>query len=95
MIKRNWSPIEADEWTKEDWITIVLSAASYVMLTVGVALALLLQPLGYVLTVLGIIAVVLMHWIVDPKLKAISEEYEKKQQDYLKALEDSNRWKTQ
>ena len=25
----------------------------------------------------------LMHWVIDPKLKAISENYEKKQKHYL------------
>ena len=34
-----------------------------------------------------------MHWIIDPKLKALSAEYEKKQQDYLHDLEASVRWK--
>lgn len=92
MIRRNWTPIEADEWTKEDWITIILSPIIYILLTVGVALSFLLMWEGFVLVAVSIVLIVLMHWIIDPKLRAISEEYEKKQQSYLNDLEKSARW---
>jgi len=93
FIKRNWTATEADEWTKEDWITIILSPLSYFLLTIGVALSLFLFWYGYLILVAGIVLAALMHWIIDPKLKAISAEYEKKQQDYLHDLEASVRWK--
>ena len=41
----------------------------------------------------SIILGVLMHWIIDPKLKAVSAEYEKKQKGYLDDLEASARWR--
>ena len=93
FIRRTWTAIEADEWTKEDWIVIFLSPLSYVLLTLGVALSLLLLWYGYVMLIAGIVITALLHWIIDPKLKAISAEYEKKQQDYLHDLEASVRWK--
>ena len=93
FIKRNWTATEADEWTKEDWITIILSPLSYFLLTIGVALSLFLFWYGYLILAAGIVLAALMHWIIDPKLKAISAEYEKKQQDYLHDLEASVRWK--
>jgi len=93
FIKRNWTATEADEWTKEDWITIILSPLSYFLLTIGVALSLFLFWYGYLILVASIVLAALMHWIIDPKLKAISAEYEKKQQDYLHDLEASVRWK--
>ncbi len=93
FIRRNWTATEADEWTKEDWITIILSPLSYLLLTIGVALSLLLFWYGYLILVAGIVLAAVMHWIIDPKLKAISSEYEKKQQDYLHDLEASVRWK--
>ena len=93
FIRRNWTAIEADEWTKEDWIAIILSPLSYVLLTLGTALSLLLLWYGYVMLIAGIVGTVMMHWVIDPKLKAISEEYEKKQQDYLYQLEEKVRWK--
>ena len=91
-IRTEWTAEEADEWTKEDLITIIISPLIYVLLTVGVALAGLFMWQGYVLTVIGCILTYVMHKIIDPKLRAISEEYEKKQQEYLKDLEASTRW---
>jgi fatty acid desaturase len=92
MIRRTWTPGEADEWTKEDWIAVVLSVASYILLMIGTALAFLLNVWGFIILVLGIITTYLMHWIIDPKLKMVSEEYEKKQHDYLENLERKVRW---
>ena len=92
FFRTEWTAAEADEWTKEDWVTIILSPIIYLLLTVGVALACLLMWQGYVMTIVGIILTVVMHKIIDPKLKAISEEYEKKQQGYLSDLESNTRW---
>jgi hypothetical protein len=33
-----------------------------------------------------------MYWVIDPKLKKISSEYEKKQKSYLLELEKQARW---
>ena len=93
FIRRTWTAIEADEWTKEDWMAIILSPLSYVLLTLGAALSLLLQWPGYAMLIAGIVLTAVLHWIIDPKLKAISEEYEKKQQEYLYELEEKVRWK--
>ena len=92
IIRRDWTPSDADEWTKEDWYVIVISPLAYATLTVGVALSLLLQPIGYVLLVAGIVLTIVMHWIVDPKLKVVSGEYEKRQREYLEELERKARW---
>lgn len=92
FIKRKWDPIQADEWTKEDWITIILSPLAYIFLSIGTGLSLLLLPIGYITLGIGIILTVLMHWVIDPKLKTISTEYEKRQHDYLEELERKTRW---
>ncbi len=92
FIRRNWTAHEADEWTKEDWITIVISPICYILLTIGLALSLLLQTSGYVMLIVGIALTVVMHWIIDPKLKAISKDYERKEQEYLRQLEAQVRW---
>ena len=92
FIRKEWTAAEADEWTKEDWITIILSPIIYIILMVGVALACLFMWEGYVMCVVGIILTIIMHKVIDPKLRAISEEYEKKQQAYLSELEASTRW---
>ena len=92
FIKRDWTSAEADEWMKEDWITIVLSALAYILMAIGVAGSILLLTWGFITLGLGIVTIVLMHWIIDPKLKKISSEYEKRQKDYLIELERSTRW---
>lgn len=92
LIKRKWTPAEAEHWTKEDWITAVISALAYIMLTVGTGLSLLLLPVGFICFAIGIVLTIVMHWIIDPKLKVISSEYEKKQHDYLEELEKNVRW---
>jgi len=92
FIRRQWTATAADDWTKEDWIAIVLSAAAYILLTIGTGLSFLLLPLGFITLGLGLVLTVLMHWIIDPKLKKISAEYEKKQHQYLEELEKNVRW---
>lgn len=92
FIKRSWSAAEADEWTKEDWLVIAISPIAYILIMIGVALSFLLLWPGFIILALGIIATVVMHWIIDPKLKAISDEYESKQKEYIMELERSVRW---
>ena len=92
FIRRNWTPEDADEWTREDWLTIVISPLAYILLTLGVALSLLLMPIGYAILAAGVVLTILMHWVIDPKLKVISGEYEKRQREYLEELERKARW---
>lgn len=92
LFKRNWTAHEADEWTKEDWLAIVISPFSYIFITLGVAMSLFLLPMGFVFLGIGIVITALMFWVINPKLKAISAGYEKKQQEYLKDLERIQRW---
>jgi hypothetical protein len=92
FIKRDWTNAAADEWTKEDWLTIVISPIAYILIMIGVALSLLALWIGFVVLGFGIVATILMHWIIDPKLKAISDDYERKQQGYIAELERSVRW---
>jgi len=92
FIRREWTPGDADEWTREDWLTIVISPLAYVFLMIGAALSLLLMPSGYVILAIGVVLTLLMHWIIDPKLKVISGEYEKRQREYIEELERKARW---
>jgi hypothetical protein len=92
FIRRTWTTGEADEWAREDWITIIISPICYVLLTLGVLWSLLLRPVGFIVLGVGLLLTYLMHWIIDPKLRSISEEYEKKQKEYLEKLERSVRW---
>jgi hypothetical protein len=91
-IKRNWLPHEADEWTKEDWLAIVLSPLSYIFITFGLALSIFLLPSGFIMLAIGLACAGTMFWIIDPKLSSISKEYEEKQHQYLDELEQIQRW---
>ncbi len=91
-IKRKWLPHEADEWTKEDWIAIVLSPLSYIFITFGLALSLFLLSSGFIMLAVGLVITALMFWVIDPKLSSISKEYEQKQHRYLDDLEQIQRW---
>lgn len=91
-IRRTWTPSAAEEWTKEDWIVIVLSPLTYLGIAVGVALSLLLMNLGFLILGITAVLIAVMHWIIDPKLKVISRDYEKKQKRYLEDLERLERW---
>jgi len=92
LIRRKWTPAAADEWKREDWIVIVLSPLAYIGLAVGVVLSILLLKVGFIVLGLTIVVIVLMHWVIDPKLKTISEDYERKQKHYLEELEKIERW---
>lgn len=91
-IKKKWTAREADRWTKEDYLTFIISPLIYLLLAVGVALSLLLLWFGWVMLGVGVILFVVMFRIIDPKLKAISEDYEAKQKKYLEDLERIARW---
>jgi hypothetical protein len=91
-IKRHWTAAEADRWTKEDYLTFIISPLVYVLLLVGTALSLLLRWYGFLLLGAGVALLLVMLWIIDPKLKAISEDYEVKQKHYLEEIEKIARW---
>ncbi len=92
VIRRKWTPEEAEEWTKEDVLVWILSPLSYFLLSVGSALSLFLIPSGFWLLGLGVLVTFLLFYIADPKLKVISGEYEKKQKEYLERLERITKW---
>jgi len=91
-IKKEWTAQQADRWTKEDYLTFIISPVVYFLLALGVALSLLLLWYGWVILAVSLILLVVMIKIIDPKLKALSEDYEIKQKEYLEDLERIERW---
>lgn len=91
-IRSKWTPEQADLWTKEDYITFFISPLIYFLIALGVAFSLLLQWYGFVLLGMSVVLLLVMIKIIDPKLKAISEEYETRQKKYLEDLEKILRW---
>ena len=92
-IRREWTPEAADHWSREDWIAAALSVASYLTLILGSALTLLAMPVGYVILGTSILLTLLLYYVIDPKLRAVSADYESKQKEYLARLEQLTRWK--
>lgn len=93
-IRRRWTPEAADEWSGEDLLASLLSALAYLLLILGSALSLLALPLGYLLLLGGIGLAAAMYYVIDPKLRAVSSDYETKQKKYLERLEKITRWET-
>jgi len=92
FIRRQWTPKEADEWTREDTITVIISPLVYVLLMIGTALSMFLIPAGFAILAAGIILMFVMIWIINPKLTSVSEGYEKKQKGYIEELERTIKW---
>ncbi|MCP5106562.1 MAG: hypothetical protein GY950_24470 [bacterium] len=92
LIRRTWTAKDADEWTKEDLITVIISPVIYFLFTIGTALAALLIPLGFVLLGFAVVLTLVMIYIINPKLSVISGDYEKKQKQYLEELEKKVKW---
>lgn len=94
LIKRSWTAAEAEEWTREDWLVIGLSPLVMASFMVGIASILLLRPGGIALTLFAVLGTVAMYWVIDPKLRAVSAEYEQRQAKYLEELERGVRWES-
>jgi len=92
LFRRNWTPKEADEWTIHDWIAVIVSPLIYVLLTIGVMLSMLLVTAGFVMLAAAIVLLVLLVKVINPKLDAISEGYEKRQKGYIEELERKVKW---
>ena len=91
-LKTKWNPREADSWSKEDYLTFVISPLIYFLLAVCTALSLLLIWNGWLILGMSLVLLWFMIKVIDPKLKAISEDYELKQKKYLEELEKIARW---
>ena len=92
FIRRQWTPKDAENWTKEDTITVIISPLIYVALMIGMVLSLLLIPAGFVILAAGILLLLFMIYVINPKLSAVSEEYERKQKNYLEDLDKKIKW---
>ena len=92
LFRKDWTPGEADEWTIHDTITVIISPIIYVLILVGSSLAMLLIPTGFILLAVGAALFIFMIKVINPKLSAISEGYEKKQKGYIEELERKVKW---
>ena len=93
LVRRTWTPEEADAWSREDWMAIVLSPLIMALGMIGTANLFLGRWSGVWQLALGTGLGALMFWIIDPKLRAVSVEYEQRQASYVKRLEQQMRWR--
>ena len=70
----------------------MLSPLVFAGLMFGLTRTLLLQPAGLLLLLAAVAGTFVIYWVIDPKLRAISEEYEQRQASYVEALEERSRW---
>ncbi|PIE76097.1 hypothetical protein CSA17_04010, partial [bacterium DOLJORAL78_65_58] len=92
LIRRQWTAAQADGWSREDALVVVLSPLAMGLLMIGVTKSLLLQPGGLVMLAGAVFLVGFIYWVIDPKLRAISAEYEEQQARYVRELESRLRW---
>jgi Na+/proline symporter len=92
LVRRTWTAEQAGEWTREDWIVIVLSPLVFACILFGLTKLLLLQITGLWLVLAAIAGAAAIYWVIDPKLRAVSREFETTQAKYLEELERSVRW---
>jgi hypothetical protein len=92
LFKKDWTAAEADEWTYHDFWASLLGVLAYILIAVGIIGAFMLQVWGFVAVFAALILSLVMFFIIDPKLKAMSEAFDKKQGGYLEKMEKTNRW---
>lgn len=92
LFKKDWTAAEADDWTFHDFLASLLGVLAYILVAVGIIGAFFLQVWGFVAVILALLLSLVMFLIIDPKLKAMSKAFDKKQAGYLKKLEQTNRW---
>jgi Na+(H+)/acetate symporter ActP len=92
LFRTEWSPEDADEYTKHEVVASVFSVVGYVGIAIGAAGALLLQAWGFVLMAAGAVSIWLMYKIIDPKLQALSDAFAKREQEYIDKVDKSTRW---
>lgn len=91
-MRRNWCESDADQWTREDIVAAAFSFLSYFTAAVGIPLLILQRIEGYVLCAVAVILAILLFFIITPKLNAVSASYEEKQREYIKRIEEEQRW---
>ena len=87
LIRRQWTADEAQSWTREDWIAIVLSPLVFAGVMFGLTGLLLMQAAGIWTLAAALAAWAILYYAIDPKLRAVSSEYETRQAGYIADVE--------
>lgn len=92
LFTRSWTADEADCWTWHDLAACVFGVLAFILVTLGVAGALLLQWWGFAALAATAVFTWLTIRVIDPKLRALSAGFEAKQAGFLADVEKQNRW---
>lgn len=92
LFKTSWTADEADRWTIHDLLACVFGVLAFFLITIGAAGSILLQWWGFAALGLSVVFTWLTFKIIDPKLRTLSDAFEKKQAGYLEDVERHNRW---
>jgi len=92
MFRRDWTPREADRWTMEDTLAVIISPVIYFLILLGCTLAFLLKPIGFIILGVALILLLILVRVINPKLDAVSRGYEEKQKEYMEELEKKVKW---
>ena len=94
LFRTDWTPEEADRWTRHDLLACLFGVLAFVLVTLGTAGTLLLQPWGYVCLFLSAVFTWLTFRVIDPKLRTLSQAFEERQAEFLEKVERRNRWES-
>ncbi len=89
---KTYTPESAEKWGWEELVACIMSPVSYIFVSLGLVLVLLERPIGWVYLIGGIAATLVMYFVIDPKLRAVSDEYERRQAEFLKQVESVSKW---
>ena len=72
----------------------MLSPLVYGCVLFGLVRVLLLQPAGLWLLLAAVAGALAIYWVIDPKLRAVSIEFEQRQAGYAADLDRRMRWES-
>lgn len=94
LFRKDWTATDADEWTVHDLVASVLGVLAFFLGTIGVIGAFLFQLWGFACLLATAVLTLIMYRVIDPKLRAMSEAFDERQQEYLDDLERTVRWES-
>lgn len=89
---RDWTPEEADRWTRHDLVAAILGAFTFVAFTLGGAWAVFGDPRGWAWLAAAVGASLLLWAVIDRKLRAQSLAFQRREEAHKKAVDERNRW---
>ena len=87
LLRKSWTPQEAQSWSREDWVAIVLSPLVFAGVMFGLTDLLLLRASGVWMLGAALAGWAVMYRAIDPKLRAVSAEYEASQAAFIRDVE--------